>query len=169
MLEAYQTHRLAFMQKPTTEAFIGTGSKSLYLWVREELGIPMHCGLVDHPMPESSGVQDSDNKRTIGSHVSKIYEAVRDGTLFERFAMISKELGLDDTVPNGGEPGRFALRTVPNGVSKASKELRLGDKVPYFVTTASNGLGLVDSAPKCVSVGGKGFVLDDKVPNGAGH
>jgi phenylalanine ammonia-lyase len=96
MLEAYQTHRLAFMQKPTTEGYVGTGSKSLYLWVRKELGIPMHCGLDDHP----SGRENSAGKRTIGSHVSKIYEAVRDGRLFERFAMASKELGLDDEGPD---------------------------------------------------------------------
>ena len=99
MLETYQTHRSAFIQKPTTEGYVGTGSKALYLWVRKELGIPMHCGLDDHPVAGSSGQEESADKRTIGSHVSKLYEAVRDGRLFGRFATASKELGLDNEGP----------------------------------------------------------------------
>ena len=100
LLETYQAHRSAFIQKPTTEGYIGQGSKSLYAWVRRELGIPMNCGLDDHPTPVPSDHEDSADKRTIGSHVSRIYEAVQDGRLFERFSMASKELGLDDEVPD---------------------------------------------------------------------
>jgi phenylalanine ammonia-lyase len=99
MLKTYQTHRSAFMQKPTSERYVGTGSKAIYLWVRKELGIPMHCGLCDHPVPGSSNVEEEAGKQTIGSHVSKIYEAVRDGRLFEKFATASKGLGLDDEGP----------------------------------------------------------------------
>lgn len=97
MLRAYKAHTSAFMQKPTTADYVGTGSKGLYLWVRQDLGIPMHRGLDDHPMPSavSPDLGGSVDKRTIGSYVSKIYEAVREGRLFERFVMVSKELALD--------------------------------------------------------------------------
>lgn len=92
LLRTYQIHRSDFMQEPTSERYIGEGSKALYLWVRKDLGIPMHHGLEDHPVPG----EDSVGKRTIGSQVSKIYKAVRDGELFGKFATTSKDLGLND-------------------------------------------------------------------------
>lgn len=90
MLNAYQVHRSDFMHEPTSEQYIGAGSKALYTWVRKEIGVPMHRGIEDHPVP---GVLAG--KQTIGSYVTKIFEAVRDGRLFERFAAASKELSLD--------------------------------------------------------------------------
>jgi phenylalanine ammonia-lyase len=97
LFQAYQNHHSTFLEKPPTEMYIGQGSKVIYLWVREELGIPVNCGLVDHPLP---GKTSSSGKRTIGSYVSRIYEAIRDGRLFERFATASKGLGLEGG-PNG--------------------------------------------------------------------
>lgn len=96
MLQAYLSHRSAFMQKPTTEDYIGIGSKALYVWVRNELNIPMHCGLDDQPVPGSLGRKEPAGKRTIGSHVSKLFEAVRDGRLFAKFATVARDLGMDD-------------------------------------------------------------------------
>lgn len=98
MLNTYKAHSSAFMKAPTTETYVGSGSRCLYLWVRKDLGIPMHCGLKDHPTSESSDENGSTTgeKRTIGSHLSTIYEMVRNGKLFERFAMASKAVGLDD-------------------------------------------------------------------------
>jgi phenylalanine ammonia-lyase len=96
MLNAYQVHRSEFMHEPTSERYVGAGSKALYTWVRKEMGIPMHRGLEDHPVP---GILAG--KQTIGSHVTKIFEAVRDGRLFERFATTSKELnlGVEGSIP----------------------------------------------------------------------
>lgn len=96
LLRSYLAHRSAFVEKPTTEEYIGRGSRALYLYVREELGIPMNRGLEDHPVSGPSDGANPAGKQTIGSHISKLFEAVRDGRLFERFVAASKELGLDD-------------------------------------------------------------------------
>jgi phenylalanine ammonia-lyase len=95
MLETYENHRTKFMQRPTTGQYIGSGSKVLYTWVRSQLGIPMHCGLVDHPV-SAWGREDLGGKRTIGSQVSTIYEAVEDGRLFETFCKAIRTMNLGD-------------------------------------------------------------------------
>ena len=56
----------------------------VYLFVREHLSVPLHRGLVEHPI---AGAADGNKingrpKKTIGSWVSKFYEAVRDGSLY---------------------------------------------------------------------------------------
>nr|A0A345BJN1.1 RecName: Full=Phenylalanine ammonia-lyase; Short=PAL; AltName: Full=Squalestatin S1 biosynthesis cluster protein clz10; AltName: Full=Zaragozic acid A biosynthesis cluster protein 10 [Curvularia lunata]AXF50644.1 phenyalanine ammonia lyase [Curvularia lunata]AXF50657.1 phenyalanine ammonia lyase [Curvularia lunata] len=93
--QAYHKHHSAFLEKPTTEEYIGEGSKALYLWARQDLGIPMNRGLVDHPSPGSIG------KRTIGSYVSMIYQGIQDGRLFQRFATVGREVGLGNGGTNG--------------------------------------------------------------------
>lgn len=103
----YQSHRATFLKKPPTKKYMGKGSKVIYLLVREELAIPMNRGLVDHPLPPYPGEPGSSEKRTIGSYVSRIYESIRDGKLFERFATACKELGLDDAGPNGVHHGTY--------------------------------------------------------------
>ncbi|OIW34307.1 phenylalanine ammonia-lyase [Coniochaeta ligniaria NRRL 30616] len=83
LLEAYQSHRAAFFRRPTTAAYLGRGTKVAYMFVRDRLGVPMHQGLVEHPIADDpdGNVIDGRPKKTIGSWVSMIYEAVRDGSL----------------------------------------------------------------------------------------
>ncbi|KAI1812316.1 phenylalanine ammonia-lyase [Poronia punctata] len=81
----YQAHRDNFFENPTTMEYLGQGSKVLYTFVREHLGIPMHRGLVEHPIADhvSGNVISGRPKRTIGSGVTMIYEAIRDGSLYD--------------------------------------------------------------------------------------
>ncbi|KAI0521699.1 phenylalanine ammonia-lyase [Xylaria bambusicola] len=83
-LDIYQTHREGFFENQTTPDYLGQGTKVLYTFVREHLGVPLHRGLVEHPLADdpSGNVIDGRPKRTIGSWVSLIYEAVRDGSLY---------------------------------------------------------------------------------------
>jgi len=85
LVESYHTHRNAFFRNPTTPNYLGQGTKVAYLFVRERLGVPMHRGLVEHPIADdpSGNVIDSRPKKTIGSWLSMIYDAVRDGSLVD--------------------------------------------------------------------------------------
>jgi phenylalanine ammonia-lyase len=84
VLESYLVHRDAFFQKPTTPEYLGLGTKRIYLFVREKLGIPLHRGLIEHPVAGDKGGNKIDGrpKKTIGSWVSTIYESIRDGSLY---------------------------------------------------------------------------------------
>lgn len=73
----YDATRARFFDAPTTPKYIASASGVLYEFVRAELGVPMHRGLVDHPTLQGKG-------KIIGSYVSEIYMAVRDGRLHGR-------------------------------------------------------------------------------------
>jgi phenylalanine ammonia-lyase len=77
ILEAYLSHRAAFFNRQTTAQFLGRGTRVCYEFVRGELGVPFHRGLVDQPGPGDC------DKKTIGSWVSVIYEAIRDDRLID--------------------------------------------------------------------------------------
>ncbi|KAI4121162.1 MAG: hypothetical protein LQ338_006525 [Usnochroma carphineum] len=76
--ETFTTVRAAFFHKQNTVDFLGLGSRKIYTYVREKLG-----GLKDHPEPSNMFAVDGSRKRTIGSNISIIYEALRSGALHE--------------------------------------------------------------------------------------
>lgn len=78
----YDAVRARFFESPTTGRYISAASRMLYDFVRIELEIPMHRGLADHPTLQGQG--SNGQKRIIGSYVSEIYMAVRDGRLHGR-------------------------------------------------------------------------------------
>ncbi|KAF5981210.1 phenylalanine ammonia-lyase [Fusarium bulbicola] len=59
--------RSEFFVKPLTKQFLGHASLRLYSFVREELGVPFHQGLVEHPGRNIGGKINGREKRTIGS------------------------------------------------------------------------------------------------------
>lgn len=99
MLHAYKTHAAAFLGQPTTAQYLGHGTRKIYDFVREKLNVPIHRGLEDHPTPQAAvnghraGIEAT-AKKTIGFQVSKIYEAVRNGRLYETIMVITKDLDL---------------------------------------------------------------------------
>lgn len=84
ILDSYLVHRDTFLRKPTTPEYLGQGTKAIYLFVGEKLGVPLHRGLIEHPVSGDTGGNKIDGrpKKTIGSWVSIIYGAVRDGSLY---------------------------------------------------------------------------------------
>ena len=56
----------------TATPFLGNASRKMYTYVREELGVPFHKGLVDRPV-KGSGL------KTLGGNISVIVEALRSG------------------------------------------------------------------------------------------
>ncbi|KAL8991730.1 MAG: hypothetical protein Q9169_007703, partial [Polycauliona sp. 2 TL-2023] len=79
--ETFTSVRTRFFEKQSTAQFLGQGSRKLYKFVREELQVPLHRGLQDHPQPYDMFAADGSQKRTIGSNISIIYEALRSGAM----------------------------------------------------------------------------------------
>lgn len=63
-----------------TPRFLGKAARRIYNFVRCDLGIKLHRGLIEHPtQPLPPGVKVEEPRKTIGSRISVIYEALRDG------------------------------------------------------------------------------------------
>lgn len=77
--------RFAAPAGPPTLAYLGHGSATMYRFVRHELAVPMHRGLVEHPTfpgAERDGVRASEGEKvTIGRRISAIYKALRSGRM----------------------------------------------------------------------------------------
>ncbi|KAF5598055.1 phenylalanine ammonia-lyase [Fusarium pseudocircinatum] len=83
---AYSTFtqtRSEFFVNPSTKQHLGSASLRLYSFVREELGVPFHQGLVEHPTRSPSGKINGREKRTIGSWVSIIYTALTNDRVWD--------------------------------------------------------------------------------------
>ncbi len=72
-----------YNENRNTADYLGHGSKSLYHFVRNELAIPFHEGLIEHPVSanDQENTLNGRPKLTIGSWVSKIYMSLRSGEL----------------------------------------------------------------------------------------
>ncbi|MCJ1435486.1 hypothetical protein MMC27_004860 [Xylographa pallens] len=86
--KAYDSARTAFFAAPTTPKYLCWASNILYRFVREDLDVPMHKGLMDHP-PLRSESDEMGTKRTIGSLTSQIYISLRNGELHNRVMEIA--------------------------------------------------------------------------------
>lgn len=92
--EIYEATAHAFFTAQHTEEMLGTGSKILYQTVRRQLGVPFHQGFVEHPTAQSD-THAGRSKKTVGSWVSIIYEAIQDGRLLDPL-MASLQKGVAD-------------------------------------------------------------------------
>ncbi|KAF1970709.1 putative phenylalanine ammonia-lyase [Bimuria novae-zelandiae CBS 107.79] len=115
-LRLFNETRQEYIKSGDASELLGRASKRLYHFVRKELKVPMHKGVVDHPMYRASGdpsnvferVEDPAMKRTIGHWISVINEAVKDETIMEVVVECLKE-GMN------AEPELMPQH--PNGVS----------------------------------------------------
>lgn len=71
-------NRIGYLAKPDASEFLGHASKRMYKFVRNELGVPMHKGLVDHPTYGGIGERDEKVRLTTGTQISRIYKALRE-------------------------------------------------------------------------------------------
>ncbi|KAM0426724.1 hypothetical protein ACHAPT_008040 [Fusarium lateritium] len=56
---------------------LGDGTAPLYTWVRAKLGVPTHCGIDDDPLYNAQKGLPTEDKKTIGSWVSMVYESLK--------------------------------------------------------------------------------------------
>ncbi len=102
VLETYVAHRDAFFRRQTTARFLGRTTGRCYRFVRVTLGVPFNRGLVEQP--GASDVElDGRPKKIIGSWVSILYQAIRDGRLMECIFRDTEEDGVEGDVPRQAE------------------------------------------------------------------
>lgn len=77
----FVANRVAYIINPDATPYLGSASKRIYTFVRKELKVPFHRGLIDHPTVQSPEGDGSKVKKNTGSHISTIYEALRDERL----------------------------------------------------------------------------------------
>ena len=81
----FSTFRDSFSASPSTRGFLGQAAGRMYDFVRQELKVPFHRGLLDHPsvlvQRDVLGEARGNEKKTIGSWISTIYESLRKGEL----------------------------------------------------------------------------------------
>ena len=68
----FTNNRNNYFMNGTATPFLGNASRKMYTYVREELGVPFHRGLMDRPV-KGSGL------KTLGGNISVIVEALRSG------------------------------------------------------------------------------------------
>lgn len=71
--------RVSYAKQPDASAFLGAAANSMYTFVRKELSIPLHKGIVDYPVAPGRDSKLNVKQLNTGSWVSKIYTAMRDG------------------------------------------------------------------------------------------
>ncbi|OAL33426.1 phenylalanine ammonia-lyase [Fonsecaea nubica] len=101
MYDAFLLHRASFFNRPRTPEYLGKGTKILYHFVREELGVPFHRGHIEDPVIRDS--LDGRPVKTIGSWISVIYEALRDGRLYD-VVMKTTQKGTSATIATADGP-----------------------------------------------------------------
>lgn len=83
----------------TTPEYLGVASKKMYNFVRMYLGVKMHRGLEEHPtQPLSGNNREEYERKTIGSRISVIYEALRDGRVASDVLVACAEEALGNQV-----------------------------------------------------------------------
>lgn len=82
--ETYMAYRTNFFRKQDTISRLGRASRILYQYIRSDLGAPFHQGYVEHPSPSERGAIDGRAKKTVGSWISIIYEALRSGDIHQQ-------------------------------------------------------------------------------------
>ena len=68
--------RKEYFEHPDATSYLGKASVKIYRYIRNDLDVPFHKGLADCP-------SRTNGKKTIGTHNSIIYEALRNGPLYE--------------------------------------------------------------------------------------
>lgn len=86
VLSCIQSARKAFAKSPVTDAYLSNGSSLLYRYVRNDLGVPLHKGLVEHATynatsPEGIAVEPME-RELIGAQIGKIYKSIRSGDVY---------------------------------------------------------------------------------------
>lgn len=90
IIKAIQRVRQRFSspdEGPTTLRYLGHASTVMYKYVREELGVPLHKSLIDHPTQPRSEHENAqtveEERRMIDFYINVIYDALRDGRLYK--------------------------------------------------------------------------------------
>ncbi|CZR66733.1 related to phenylalanine ammonia-lyase [Phialocephala subalpina] len=100
-------NREEYLANPDASKHLGKAARIMYVYVRGEMGIPMHRGLVDHPTYKGEGMADGGREKvTTGTQISRIYKALRDGDGMAKAVMrCLEESATEKEVEVGGFDG----------------------------------------------------------------
>jgi phenylalanine ammonia-lyase len=83
----YDDVRSAYFANGDATPVLGRASQRLYNFVRKDLHVPMHRGLVDDPGYHNPKVEEADDdkwrKKTVGHWVGVIYRAIKEGAIMD--------------------------------------------------------------------------------------
>ena len=85
LIEEYRQVHNNFLDNQSTSEYLSFASKIMYRFVREELGVPFHKGLRDHPTVTTEEIGEKGElgeKKTIGTRISTIYESLQAGVMY---------------------------------------------------------------------------------------
>lgn len=92
----FLANRTTYLANPDAAPFLGVASKRLYKFVRCELRVPFHRGLIDHPT-FGHAMEGQLKLKNTGSQISIIYEALRDERLMEPIMGCMKDAFKNDS------------------------------------------------------------------------
>ncbi|KAF7588646.1 hypothetical protein BBP40_005428 [Aspergillus hancockii] len=88
----HNAHKGSAMARITPQ-YLGAGTKPVYQFIREQLQVPFHEGIKDHPV--YTGKDDGEQERkTMGTYISRIYSAIRGDELARQILSMADELDL---------------------------------------------------------------------------
>lgn len=87
----------SFSRDPDTAQLLGKVSRVLYEFVRHELGVPFHLGIVEHPAVNSQTLHGRP-KKMIGAWISIIHDSIKTRSLYDGLMSIAEEGLLE--IPN---------------------------------------------------------------------
>lgn len=109
-----------FCAEPHTPTVLGKGSKVLYQFVRQQLGVPFHQGFIEHPTIKVDTLNGRP-KKSVGGWISIVHDAIKDGSLYGPLIALAAE-GLVDEKTNGHTNGYTNGETngKPNGYTNGN-------------------------------------------------
>ena len=95
LIKEYRAAHEAFLTEESTPRYLGSASRVMYGYVREELRVPLHTGFREHPTVTAEEIDEDlpHEKKTIGTRISHIYEALQSGMLYRPLMEIVDDLG----------------------------------------------------------------------------
>ncbi|KAI7971149.1 hypothetical protein EIK77_002349 [Talaromyces pinophilus] len=77
----YDRTREEFYKNQTTADYLSPASAKLYTFIRKDLQVPFHRGLIDHPTTSAAIDSESGPGKILGTLASEIYLAIRSGRI----------------------------------------------------------------------------------------
>ena len=84
LMDSYNESKTNFLAAHTTEDYLSPTTKIVYSLIRKDLGIPLHLGVEDHPALLNEA-ENQCHKKTIGSNIGTIFQAICSGKIMEYF------------------------------------------------------------------------------------
>ena len=118
-LHTFRAGRKAYSANPDPTGFLGAASDRMYTFVRRDLGVPFQTAFSRPSNPDATWMDPSTNSATTGSLVTKIYTAIRNGSLYVPVMACLREVCSETT--SASPSLKRKAPTESNGLVSSSK------------------------------------------------